>query len=839
MDDSDGERESADAEPYQARRSPSSGRESVTRLTVGAAPDESRNLDALRGAHLVVSGSTSSHVYSRPVSPVHYRPVGSPREAVPVPAAEVVFSAAICVCGRRMKFRLGWLAVGLSLAVCPGAGIVRAAEGPVAPDGQQRMLAALADIARSSRDTNGYTGDAQARAFRALVADPRFAALPQLHWRHLRLLGAYELRLGNNDDAVRDLTEAGALLPRLGSEVRPEDVDRAQLDRAVAFLRWGESRNCVARHSSESCILPIAGAGVHQDQEGSRRGIAELEALLARRPDHLVARWLLNIAYMTVGEYPDAVPPAYRIPPSAFASAEPFPHFTDVAPAAGLNTMDLMGGVVIDDFDGDGVLDVVVSSSDPERSLRYFAGRGDGTFHERSAEAGFDGLTGGSNLVQADYDNDGATDILVLRGAWLGRAGQHPKSLLHNDGHGTFTDVTFAAGLGAVHYPSQTAAWADYDNDGDLDLYVGNEADDNFPFPAQLFRNQGDGTFVDVAVAAGVTNGGMAKGVAWGDFDGDGWQDLYVSNFNDPNRLYRNRGDGTFADIAAAAGVTAPRSSLAVATGDFDNDGILDLFVGATTPEHGPEPRAGTDDLAPLAAFVASTLGLPARAETGRLYRGLGGARFADVTAAQGLGRVLLSSGLGVGDLDNDGFLDLYVGTAYPGYEGLMPKVLYRNRGGLGFADVTTNAGVGHLQKAGAIAIADLDGDGDQDIFLNTGGMFRGDRFGDVLFANPGSGGHWLDVRLVGTRANRSAVGARLRADVNENGRSRSIHRVVGSGGSFGANPLRQWIGLGQATRVEALAITWPGSGHVQVLRNLAADQRLEIVEDVSARNDP
>lgn len=725
------------------------------------------------------------------------------------------------------------LVLALALGLC--AATVRAADSAPADEGHQRMVAALADIARRAHDDNLYTGDAQARAFRALVADPRFSAAPQVRWRQLRLLGAYELRLGNSEDAVRDLTEAAALVPRLGAGVRPAELDRARFELAVALLRWGESRNCVARHTSASCILPIGAAGVHQDQEGSRRGITELEGLLADHPDHLVARWLLNIAYMTVGEYPDAVPQAYRIPPSVFASAEPFPHFTDVAAGAGLNTMDLAGGVAIDDFDGDGVFDIVVSSSDPESGLRYFAGRGDGTFRERSQEAGFGGITGGWNVIQADYDNDGAADILILRGAWLGRAGRQPKSLLRNDGRGTFRDVTFAAGLGAVHYPSQTGAWADYDNDGDLDLYVGNEAEDNFPFPGQLFRNQGDGTFVDVAAAAGVTNDGFAKGVAWGDFDNDRFQDLYVSNYNGPNRLYRNRGDGTFVDIAAAAGVTAPRSSLALATGDFDNDGLLDLFVGTTTPEHDPEPRPGSDGLAPLAAFVASTLGLPTDAETGRFYRGVGGARFEDATTAQGLGRVLLSSGLGVGDLDGDGYLDLYVGTAYPRYEGLMPNVLYRNRGGRGFADVTTSAGVGHLQKAGGIAIADLDGDGDQDIFVNVGGMFGGDRFGDVLFANPGSGAHWLDVRLVGTRANRSAIGARLRADVSDGGGARSIHRIVGSGGSFGANPLRQWIGLGAAQRVDRLEITWPGSGRVQAVRNLRADQRVEIVEDVSS----
>lgn len=722
---------------------------------------------------------------------------------------------------------------------------------PQAAEGHHRMLLALAAIAAASRETNRYTGDAQLRTFRTLASDPAFSRSPLIQWQHLRALGYYELRAGDAEAAVGHLAEAAALLPQIARSLRPAQIDDARLEYAIALLRWGESRNCIARHTSESCLLPIGRGGVHEDQAGSRRGIVELIALLDRHPDHLVARWLLNIAFMTLGAYPDGVPAAQRIPPAVFASAEPFPRFTDVAPAAGLNTVDLVGGVVADDFDGDGHLDLIVSSSDPESSLRYFAGSGDGRFRERSRQAGFEGMLGGMNLLQADYDNDGAIDLLVLRGGWLGRTGEIPNSLLRNDGRGTFTDVTFAAGLAAVQYPTQTAAWADYDNDGDLDLYVGNEADDNFPFPCQLFRNEGDGTFVDVAAAAGVANGRMAKGVAWGDFDGDGFQDLFVSNYGTPNLLFRNRGDGTFVDITASAGVGEPLGSFAIATADFDNDGRLDLYVAPTTPLHSADPRQiSTDPLAPLDAFVAGTLGVPPDARTSRqyrllgmppagesprLYRNLGDNRFADETTARGLGRVILGGGLGVGDLDGDGFPDLYVGTSYPGFEGLLPNLLYRNRGGTGFADVTTSAGVGHLQKAGGIAIADLDGDGDQDIFVNAGGMYRGDRFGDVLFANPGTGAHWIEIRLVGRRANRSAIGGRLRVDVpTAGGGVRSIHRVVGSGSSFGANPLRQWIGLGDATRVAALTIIWPGSGTVQVLRDVAVDQRLEIVEDVS-----
>lgn len=238
----------------------------------------------------------------------------------------------------------------------------------------------------------------------------------------------------------------------------------------------------------------------------------------------------------------------------------------------------------------------------------------------------------------------------------------------------------------------------------------------------------------------------------------------------------------------------------------------------------------------PLAAFVANTLGQPTDAETGRFYRNPGGGRFEDATAAYGLSRVLLSGGLGVGDVDNDGFLDLYIGTAYPGYEGLLPNVLYRNRDGRGFADVTTNARLGHLQKDGGIALADLDRAGDQDIFVNLGGMYRGDTFGNALFANPGFGAHWLDVQLVGRGANRSAIGARIRAEIADGDQRRSVYRFVGTGSSYGANPLRQWIGLGAARKVERLEITWPDRGRTQVLHNVAAEQRLVVAEEDDER---
>jgi hypothetical protein len=220
-----------------------------------------------------------------------------------------------------------------------------------------------------------------------------------------------------------------------------------------------------------------------------------------------------------------------------------------------------------------------------------FLNKADGTFQRCQEEAGLSSALGGLNLIQADYNNDGHLDVFVLRGAWLADKGRHPNSLLRNDGPNgqgipQFTDVTLETGLGKVHYPTQTASWADYDLDGDLDLYIGNETTKEIQAPCQLFRNDGD-RFTDVARAAGVENFGFTKGVIWGDYDGDRYPDLYASNMNEPNRLYRNQGDGTFKDVTDSLNVAGTPQSFPVWFWDYDNDGALDLFSSFYSPDAG------------------------------------------------------------------------------------------------------------------------------------------------------------------------------------------------------------------------------------------------------------
>jgi hypothetical protein len=221
----------------------------------------------------------------------------------------------------------------------------------------------------------------------------------------------------------------------------------------------------------------------------------------------------------------------------------------------------------------------------------------------------------------------------------------------------------------------------------------------------------------------------------------------------------------------------------------------------------------------------------PHHGETDRLYQGDGKGGFRDVTKEKGLERVTLPMGSNFGDADNDGYPDFYLGTGYPDYEGIMPNRMFYNLQGKSFADVTTASGLGHLQKGHGVAFADYDHDGDQDIFIEMGGAFPGDAFADAVFQNPGFGNHWIVIKLVGNKSNRAGVGARIRAVVTESGSTRQIYKWVNSGGSFGGSPLRQQLGLGQASVVDRLEVYWPTSDATQTFERVPADQMIEIRE--------
>lgn len=631
------------------------------------------------------------------------------------------------------------------------------------------------------------------------------------------MVGLLHMYEGEFADAIRwfDVARANNDLPP------PLRADLLAL-RGVASLRRGEVENCVACVGPSSCLFPIAAEAVHLRPEGSRAAVRDFTAYLAERPDDLGVRWLLNIASMTLGEYPDKVPPDYRIALDRFRSSHDPGRFTNVALRVGLDTrgQNMLGGSIFDDFSGDGLPDVFVGSIDCDLGASLFVNRGDGTFEDRGSTSGLADQTLISNAQQADFDNDGRLDILLLRGGW-----ETPfrLSLLRNTGKG-FEDVTVASGL-AEPIASHSAAWGDYDNDGLTDIYVAGEARPDRADPlnrGRLYHNEGGGRFVNVAAKAHVENERWAKGVAWGDYDADGRLDLYVSNMKAANRLYHNNGDGTFSDLAPRLGVTEPYDSFSCWFWDYDNDGRLDLFVAGF--------RSTLND------YVKDLLGQPSQGERPRLYRNLGSSGFRDVTREAGLDRVMMTMGSNFADIDNDGFLDVYLGTGRPPYSSLVPNMMFKNVGGQRFEDVTVATGTGHLQKGHGVSFADWDSDGDLDMFVETGGSVPGDRAHNSLFQNPGHGRHWLALKMVGTRSNRAAIGARVRIDCRAaDGTLRSIHRVVGSGSSFGGNSLTVHIGLDSAVRAEEVSVTWPVGQTVQTFRNLDADQTVEITEGKAA----
>ena len=582
----------------------------------------------------------------------------------------------------------------------------------------------------------------------------------------------------------------------------------------VGYLHKSEMDNDVYRNPGDRCIFPMR-PDLHYAQTASAaKAIQYFTKYLDRKPDDLEVKWLLNLTHMYMGNYPSGVPPKYLLPLSPFTSGESIGRFTDVAPQSGLNLFAMASGVVVDDFENNGLFDVVTSTYDTCEPMHYFHNNRNGTFTDQAAKAGLADQLGGLNIIQTDYNNDGCTDLLVLRGAWQPQNLAQRKSLLRNNCNGTFTDVTKESGLAKPATNTQAGVWADINNDGLLDLFAGNESG-----PGQLFLNKGDGTFEDISHSAGIDRTSFAKGVVAADYDQDGYMDFYVTNTNGSNFLYHNNHNSTFTEIAKQAGVQGTGKSFAAWFFDYDNDGWPDLFVNTYS--------VSTEE------NLKTYLGLPYNTGTLKLYRNLANGAFRDVTKETALDRVYMPMGANFGDIDNDGYPDIYLGTGNPSYGALVPNVLLRNKEGKSFVDVTASSGTGELHKGHGVAFADIDNDGDEDIITSIGGAQPGDSHAFRLFENPGNGNDWVSLKLVGVKANRAAIGARIKVTVkNEGGAPRSIYRTVGSGGSFGGSPLQQHVGLGKSAQIASIEILWPGDTRTpQTFANVGKNQFLEIKE--------
>jgi hypothetical protein len=580
----------------------------------------------------------------------------------------------------------------------------------------------------------------------------------------------------------------------------------------VAALRLGENENCIECRGESSCILPISQAAIHSVPTGSRLAIQHFTEYLRRFPNDLEVRWLLNLAHMTLGEYPDKVDPQHLISLDRFTQSEfDIGKFRDVGHLVGVNRFNQAGGAIMEDFDNDGLLDIVLTCVDPNTSMAYYHNTGDGKFEDRSQEAGLTDQLGGLVCYQTDYNNDGRLDVFVARGAWL-RTAVRP-SLLRNEGGGKFTDVTKEAGM-LEPVNSNAACWADYDNDGWLDVFIGCERQPNL-----LYHNLGNGTFEEVSARAGLrehASSQFCKGTTWVDLDNDDYPDLFLNNLTGAGELYRNNRNGTFTNVSSQMGINGPNHGFSCWTWDYNNDGWLDIF--ATCYDR------------TLHDVVQGLRGAPHSSQSNRLFRNLAGKGFEDVTQEARLDLVFATMGSNYADFDNDGFLDMYLATGEPSFATLIPNRMFKNVDGSRFAEITGTSGTGHLQKGHGVACGDWDRDGDCDLFVEMGGAVKGDMYHDILFQNPGQGNHWLTVKLVGKKTNRAAIGARIKVVVAGE-KPLTVRRHVSSGSSFGANPLQQTIGLAQSKQVAVLEVHWPTSGTTQVFRDIAVDQAIEITE--------
>ncbi len=506
----------------------------------------------------------------------------------------------------------------------------------------------------------------------------------------------------------------------------------------------------------------------------------------------------------------------------------------------------MTGGVALFDYNNDGLLDIFFTNggavpslekSDPSYANCLFRNNGDGTFTDVTEKAGLQGIGYSMGVAAGDYDNDGFVDLYVT--------GVNRNQLFHNNGDGTFTDVTEKAGVSGMVPKlgkawSVAAGWFDYNNDGLLDLFVVNYLNYNIKTathcvqqglpaycspvdflgtPNILYRNNGDGTFTNVSEPSGISKYvGKGMGLAFADYDNDGFTDIFVSNDTFENYLLHNNRDGTFTNVALQAGVAYNAYGNAIAGmgadfRDIDNDGRPDIFETAMFRE-----------------------GFP-------LYRNLGGGQFQDVSSTAGLTASTSRStawGVGIFDFDNDGNKDLFTANAdildnamelaHRPYA--LPNQVLRNKGGLTFEDVSASAGTSFSVPAAhrGAAFGDLNNDGKIDVVvtvLNGPPEIWMNRSGTQ---NASNRNHWIILKLIGVKSNRDGLGTKVKVTTSLGMQYNEATTAVSYNSS---SDKRVHFGLGSAGVIDSIELTWP-SGIKQVLKNVKADQILTVTESAS-----
>lgn len=757
---------------------------------------------------------------------------------------------------------------GRSLPLASVAAAQQALNDCVAP--AQRQVAALCDAALRGLDVSRWVAT-EAPAAARWYEHPRGAdaALFDAAFEHLR-----ERR---PERAVRLLEhlcarqgDGGCLSPAAAS-VQEVNVRWAL---GLAWFRLGELENCVVQHNPQSCIFPLSGEGRHRNARGALRAVDVWSVSVSLDPTDLGLRFLLTVAAQAVGfDVSDdvkrlllnvggdgqspALPEFVDAGGAAVGAEGGLPRLRNSASDLGLDAHQLFGGAVVDDFNGDGQLDVVLSSAgttsagDPRNAVQLLLNEGGSSF-QNATDAWFgDGgrVLDGSNVVQVDFDADGWLDLYVMKGGWSGGLFPTSNALLRNLNGSGFADVTAGVGMPTAPTASHCSCWADVNGDGHVDVFVCEEVG-----ASRLLLWSAAGRYVDVSEAA-LPNGGdlgTVKGCGFIDADNSGRPSLYVSTWgsDSENTLLVN---GGVSGVAEGLGVPKfePSScpalrglphSFAVAVFDADNDGRQDILVGGFN-------NANLSTVVRTHVGDALGAGELAAAGASTLLRNLGGGAFADVSTATGVSDVLNVMGLNVADVDGDGFEDVLVGTGTPMLDAIEPNRMLLNpglRGGDGggggvgdiwssrWREAARDVGFSHLQKGHGVAAGDLTGSGTVDVVMNCGGWLEADRFFAAAFLNPGvSGNSWVLLRLHGKDGAFAPLNARVAAVVadargdEDTPQYRAVHAHVSPGSSFGGSSLQLELGLGAARALCAVVVWWPGRALPRV--ELGDDKALEL----------
>ena len=598
-------------------------------------------------------------------------------------------------------------------------------------------------------------------------------------------------------------------------------------------MRWAEEQNCLALLSapdgpgflhgadpSRFCSLPLSTH--HRLTQGSAAANLLLEKLLTDySPQDPVYRWLLNFNFMTWGRFPEDVPAAYRIQtgmvtqfygPNAKEALERYEHlvFRERARDLGVDTLDAGKGVAVEDFDGDGYLDIITGGTfDP---IRYYRNRAGLAFEDVTEGSGLESALQAHIIAAADYDNDGQVDLFVARPF-------HHFQLFRNR-DGTFEDVTVSSGLRHEKPTPDIATYAcipafgDIDNDGDLDLMLA-QVGQQFPWskgllgrtpmPSTLYVNEA-GRFTDRTMEFGLlelVRDEMFLSARFGDYDRDGWTDLFLSSFSRGRSvLLKNLGGRLFEPTTHVFPTVAGFGSAFL---DVNHDGRLDLFQATQVPA-ATAIEYWIDGRVPDHNSVSIIVQKEGRFESHpEFFQG---------------GGVAGVMGVSVGDLDNDGCYDFYLGTGNPEPWYVLPNMMFLgNRRGSNCLGTMTNIsmtnGFGNVQKGHGIVFFDFDDDGDQDVYSSLGGMWPSDRWPNQFFVNESSlENHWVKIRLKGRRSNSFGVGSSIRV-IAENAAGDRIVRtyLMTNGTGFGSSPYLAHIGLLDASRILEVEVDWPASG--------------------------